>query len=164
MKDVAFMGPSSTKGATIARRRRPAMKVIVFQCPWGTWSTNRMPREQRPRSRTMAVLVEVSSINTSRAGSNMPCSRIQSRRARTTSARCCSAAHRLFFEADIMPLEEPPHRAAAAGDPTFAHYHNDLIQRQIRLLGDQPQQNVRVRLQRRDAAPARLGRNASGLV
>ena len=33
MKDVAFMGPSSTKGATIARRRRPAMKVIVFQCP-----------------------------------------------------------------------------------------------------------------------------------
>ena len=34
------MGPSSTKGATIARRRRPAMKVIVFQCPCGTWSVS----------------------------------------------------------------------------------------------------------------------------
>ena len=40
-----------------------------------------MPRGQRPRSRTMAVLVEVSSMNTRRAGSNMPCSRIQRRRA-----------------------------------------------------------------------------------
>ena len=31
------------------------------------------------------------------AGSSMPCSRIQRRRARATSARCCSAARRLFF-------------------------------------------------------------------
>jgi len=121
MKAVAFIGPSSTKGATIPRRRRPAMKVIVFQCPCGTWSINRMPRGQRPRSRTMAVLVEVSSINTSRAGSNMPCSRIQRRRARATSARSCSAARRLFFEADIVSLEQPPDRTAAAGDPSLAH-------------------------------------------
>ena len=34
-----------------------------------------------------AVLAEVSSMNTSRAGSNMPCSCIQRRRARATSAR-----------------------------------------------------------------------------
>ena len=61
-----------------------------------------------------------------------------------------------------MPLEEPPNRAAAADDPAFAHHRNDFIQRQIRLLGNQPQQNGRVRLQRRDAASARLGRNASG--
>src|ERR1700676_4824009 len=146
MKDVAFIGPSSTKGATIARRRRPAMKVLVLQCPCVTWSVNGVPHRHLPRSRTMAVLVEVSSINTSRAGSNMPCPRIQSRRARTTSARCCSAARRLFFEADIVPIEEPPHRAAAARDPALAHYRNDLIQRQIRLLGNQPQQKVRVRL------------------
>src|ERR1700693_6381090 len=68
MKAVAFIGPSSTKGAIIPRRRRPATKVIVFQCPCGTWSVNRMRRGQRPRSRTMAVLVEVSSINNSMAG------------------------------------------------------------------------------------------------
>ena len=63
-----------------------------------------------------------------------------------------------------MPLEEPPNRAAAAGDPALAHDRNDFIQRQIRLLGNQPQQNGRVRLQRRDAASARLGRNASRFV
>ena len=32
---VAFMGPSSTKGATTARLRRPATKVMVFQWPCG---------------------------------------------------------------------------------------------------------------------------------
>src|SRR6476646_8858338 len=123
-----------------------------------------MPRGQRPRSRTMAVLVEVSSMNTSRAGSNMPCSRIQRRRARATSARFCSAACRLFFEADRVPLEEAPHRAAAAGDPSLAHRRDDLIQRQIRSVGNQHQQKVRVRLQGRDAAPARLGGYTSGFL
>ena len=43
------------------------------------------------------VLTAVSSINTNRAGSSMPCSRIQRRRARATSARCRSAACRLFL-------------------------------------------------------------------
>ena len=61
---------------------------------------------------------------------------------------------RSFFEADIVPLEEPPNRDAAAGDPPLVHRRDDLIQRQIRLLGNQRQQNVRVRLQRRDAASA----------
>ena len=42
-------------------------------------------RGQRPLTRTMFVLVAVSSINTSRAGSSMPCSRIQRRRARATT-------------------------------------------------------------------------------
>jgi hypothetical protein len=79
---------------------------------------NRCPRGQRPRSRTMLVEVAVSSRNTSRAGSNMPCSRIQRRRARATSARSCSAA--LFFEADLVALKEAPLRAATAGDPLRA--------------------------------------------
>ena len=103
-------------------------------------------------------------MNTSRAGSNMPCSRIQRRRARATSARFCSAACRLFFEADRVPLEEAPHRAAAAGDPSLAHRRDDLIQRQIRLVGNQHQQKVRVCLQGRDAAPARLGGYTSGFL
>src|ERR1700693_5654831 len=137
---------------------------MVFKCPCGTRPINRSPREQRPRSRTMAVLVEVSSINTSRAGSNMPCSRIQRRRARATSDRSCSAARRLFFEADIVSLEEPPDRTTAAGDPSLAQRRDNLIQRQIWLLGNQRQQQVRVLLQRRDAASARLGRDASGFV
>ncbi len=40
--------------------------------------------------------------NTSRAGSNMPCSRIQRRRARATSARSCSAARRHGADQDCQ--------------------------------------------------------------
>src|SRR3954465_13158231 len=76
--------------------RKPATKVIVFQCPCGTDAINRSPRGQRPLSRTMFVLVAVSSINTSLAGSSMPCSRIQRRRARATSAPFLPAPRSVF--------------------------------------------------------------------
>src|SRR5262245_21041943 len=103
-------------------------------------------------------------MNTSRAGSNMPCSRIDRRRARATSARFCSAAYRVFFEADVAASEQPPHRAAAACDPAFAHRRDDLVQRQLRLVGNQTQQKLRVLLKRRDAAAAWLCCNAAGLL
>jgi hypothetical protein len=35
-----------------------------------------------------------------------------------------------------MSLEKPPDRSAAAGDSSLTHRGHDLIQRQIRLLGD----------------------------
>src|ERR1700674_1281634 len=142
------MAPSSTNGATIPRCRRPATKVIVFQCPCGAYPISRSPRGQRPRSRTMLVLVQVSSINTSRAGSNMPCACIQRRRARTTSARCCSAACKVFFKADVAPIEEPPNRGAAALDSSFLRRRDDLVQRQVWLLGNQTQQEFCVIFQR----------------
>ncbi len=69
---------------------------LLHPCPCGTDAISRSPRRQRPLSRTMFVLVAVSSINTSRAGSSMPCSRTQRRGARATSARFCSAAWGLF--------------------------------------------------------------------
>ena len=62
-----FIAPSITKGATMPSWRKPATKVIVFQCPCGTDATSRSPRGQRPLGRTMFVLVALSSINTSRA-------------------------------------------------------------------------------------------------
>ena len=49
----------------------------------------------------MLVLVHVSSTNTSCAGSNMPCCRIQRWRARVISARFCSAAYKVFFKANV---------------------------------------------------------------
>src|SRR5262245_46384335 len=103
-------------------------------------------------------------MNTSRAGSNMPCSRIDRRRARATSARFCSAAYRVFFEADVAASEQPPHRAAAASDPAFAHRRDDLVQRQLRLVGNQTQQKLCVLLQRRGAATTWLCRNAASLL
>jgi hypothetical protein len=65
-----FIGWSMTNGAVTAPQRSPATKVVIFQCPCGTRPTSRLPRGARPRVRTILVLVPVSSMNTSRAGSS----------------------------------------------------------------------------------------------
>src|SRR3974377_2099891 len=103
-----FIAPSSTNGATIPSCRKPATKVIVFQCPCGTAATSRWPRGQRPLSRTMFVLVAVSSINTSRAGSSKPCSRIQRRRGRGTSAPLFFPPGRHFFLSYNFVVQKKP--------------------------------------------------------
>src|ERR1700742_2690844 len=133
------MAPSTTMGAIILLWRRAATKVIVSHLPSGTAPITRTPRGARPLSLAMFVLTAVSSRNTSRAGSSIPCSRIQRRRARATSARCRSAACRTFFERDVVSLEKPPERAAAGFDPSLAQLCNDLHQSQVRLLGNQSQ-------------------------
>src|SRR6516165_11549098 len=102
-------------------------------------------------------------MNTSRAGSNMPCWRIHRRRARTTSPRLCSSAYRVFFEADVVSFVEPPHCGPTADDPGLRHRRDDFVQRQIGLLDDQIKQKFRVLLQRRDAAATWFGRNTSCL-
>src|SRR4029077_6995170 len=152
------MAPSITMGAVILLWRKAATKVMVSHFPSGTVPITRTPRGARPLSRTMLVLTAVSSINTSRARSSMPCSRIQRRRARATSARCRSAACRLFFERDGVSIEKPPERTAAGANPLFAQPGNDLYQGEIRLFGDQRQDPRRELLQRRNASAARLRR------
>ena len=102
-------------------------------------------------------------MNTSRAGSNRPCSRIHRRRARTTSARLCSSAYRVFFEADVVSFVEPPHCGPTADDPGLRHRHDDFVQRQIGLLDDQTKQKFGVLFQRRDAAATWFRRNTSCL-
>src|SRR6516164_4743364 len=111
------MAPSTTIGAIILLWRRAATKVIVSQFPSGTMPITRTPDAALPLSRAMLVLTAVSSINTSRAGSRKPCSRIQRRRARATSARWRSAACRLFFKGDVVSIEKTPKRATAGLDP-----------------------------------------------
>src|SRR5262249_8871040 len=95
---------------------------------------------------------------------NIPCLRIQRRRSRATSARFCSAAYKVFFEADVASIEEPPNRTTAARHSPLPHRRNHLVQRQIRLPGNQTQQKPHMFLQRRCAAATRLCRNASGLL
>ena len=63
-----------------------------------------------------------------------------------------------------LALKKAPHGAAAARDPLLAHGRNDLVQGQIRLLGNQTQQPVRVLLQRRNTASAGLCSGASSFV
>src|SRR6266513_896823 len=137
---------------------------MVFRCPCGTDPISRSPREQRPLIRTMLVLVAVSSINTNRAGLSIPCSLIQRRRPRATSGRSCSAARRLFFDSYIMSLEKSPDGGAAARDSALVHRGDHLVQGQIRLLGYQSQQPIRVLLQRRRTPSARLCPGASSLA
>jgi hypothetical protein len=138
--------------------------VIVFQCPCGIDATSRSPRGQRPLSRTIFVLVAVSSINTSRAGSSMPCSRIQRRRARATSARVCSAACRLFFKADIMSIEETLEGASTAGDALLRHGSEDLLKGQIGLFGNQSQKPIRVLFERRSVPSTPFGFRTPGIA
>src|SRR6187399_3060912 len=150
-------------GARMPLRRSAATKVMVFQCPCGTRPIRRSPRRQRPLSRTILVLAAVSSTNTRCAGSNMPCSRIQRRRARATSERSCSAARRLFFESNLVTLEETPDRRAAARNLVLAHYQNYFVQCQVTLLLNQTQQKSHMLLQPRDASAPRFGRAAARL-
>jgi hypothetical protein len=116
---------------TQTRHQRDGLPVPMWNRPDQSFTTG-----QRPLSRTMLVLLAVSSMNTSRAGFSMSCAFLQRRRARATSGRCCSAACRAFFIGEIMSLGKPPDRSAAAGDVSLTHRGHDLVQRQIRLRGD----------------------------
>src|SRR3974390_1992773 len=142
------MGPLMTIGATMPVWRRPAMNVNVFQCPMGGSAPTRAPQGPPPLSRTMLVVSAVSSIKTSRAVSSQPCSRIQRRRARATSARFRSSARRLFFESDAMAIEKARQRASAPGDASLAQCRHEFIQRQVRLVSDQDKDLLRILLQR----------------
>src|SRR6516165_1931621 len=150
------MAPSTTIGAIILLWRRAATKVIVSHLPSGTEPITRTPRGARPLSLAMFVLTAVSSMNTRRAGSSIPCSRIHRRRARATSARCRSTACRAFFESDVVSVEKTPKRAAAGFDPSLAQFCSRFYQGQVRLLGNQIQNLGRELFQRRDAPAARL--------
>src|SRR6516165_9070506 len=117
----------------------------------GTSANSRSPRGFQPFRRTILVVIAVSSMNTRRVVSSQPCSRIQRRRARATSARLRSAARRLFFEGDAMASEKARKRAAASGDTSPMQDRNDLIQRKVPLLADQGEDLLRIFLQRRSA-------------
>src|SRR6476620_6398448 len=149
------MAPLITIGATIPVWRRPAINVTVSQCPMGASANTRSPRGLQPSRRTMLVVTAVSSINTRRAVSSQPCSRIQRRRARATSARLRSAACRLFFEGDAMASKKSRQRAAAHWDAPLVQCRSDLIQREVGMRADQGADLLRIPLQRRSAPSTR---------
>src|SRR5215468_11007053 len=145
------MAPLMTIGATMPVRRRPAINVTVSQRPMGASATSRSPQGLQPLRRTILVVIAVSSINTRRVVSSQPCSRIQRRRARATSARLRSSARRLFFKRKAMASEETRQCAAACRDPSLTQYRNELIQRKVPLLADKVENLLRILLQRRRA-------------
>src|SRR6202051_465929 len=151
------MAPSTTIGAIILLWRKAATKVIVFHDPSGTVPITLSPFGARPLSRAKFVLTAVSSINTNRAGSSIPCSRIQRRRARATSARCRSAACRLFIKGDSVAIEKTPERATACSNPSLAQLRDGLHQSQVWLLGNPIKYHLRTLFQRRNTPPRGFG-------
>src|SRR5271166_5976299 len=141
------MAPLISIGATTPVWRSPAINVTVSQCPIGASLTKRSPRGFQPLSRSMLVVTAVSSINTRWAGSRKPCSRIQRRRARATSARLRSAACRLFFDGNAMTGEEAGQRATTSWDSPLVKRRNNLIERKIPLRADEGEDLPRVLLQ-----------------
>ena len=103
----------------------------------------------------MLVVTAVSSINTRWAGSRKPCSRIQRRRARATSARLRSAARRLFFDGDAMTGEEAGQRATTSWDLPLVKRRNNLIECKIALRADECENLPRMLLQARSTPSAR---------
>ena len=151
-------------GAVILSCRIAAMKVIVFQAPSGTRPTTLIPRGARPLSRTMLVVTAVSSRNTSLAGSSRPCSRIQRRRARATSARSRSAACRLFFKGDPVPVKKARQRAAAGSNAMPSELCSSFYQGQVRLTRNHRHDAFRPVFEWRNAAAARLRRDAPTFI
>src|ERR1700745_1365760 len=104
------------------------------------------------------MLAPASPKNPSRVVSRKPCCRSQRRRARATSARCCSAARRLFFERDVMAIQKPPERTAAARNPPLWHRRKKLVHCSIRLLVNESKDAIGIVFQNRAAAAPRFRR------
>src|SRR6476659_437226 len=99
-----------SQGASMRSWRREATKVMVFQWPWGTLATSLSPRGAQPRSDSMLVFAHVSSMNTRRLGSIPLWRFVHWARRRATSGRSRSLATTVFFEAELLGVNEIPHR------------------------------------------------------
>src|SRR5680860_1528040 len=80
----------------------------------------------------MLVLIQVSSMKTSLRGSSCPMKPFQRRRLRATSARLCSMANSVFFEAEALALKEMPHRIVRDKNISCAQPTLQAMQRQMR--------------------------------
>src|SRR5512145_461665 len=104
-------------------------------------------------------------MKTRRGVRSLGCSAFSAARPAATSGRSCSAACSVFFEGDVVTVEEAPDRADA-GLLLFlrAQPRADLLKRQVWLRHGQLDEPLLVLLQRRAAVTcARLGIDASRL-
>jgi hypothetical protein len=84
---------------------------MVFQWPWGTFATSLSPLGAQPRSGSMLVFVQVSSMKTKRLGSIRLWRFLHCSRRRAISGRSRSLATTVFFEAELLGVNEIPHRS-----------------------------------------------------
>jgi hypothetical protein len=140
------IAPSRNSGALTAPTRRPALQVVVFQCPCGTEATQRSPTGARPRVRVMVVETPVSSRNTSCVTSSAGWCAGHSARSAFTSSRSCSLACRVFFKAHPPRVELMPERRGFYPYAVCPQAFADLGTRQVCSLFDpRPDVGVPVR-------------------
>src|SRR5215510_11318402 len=72
-------------------------------------------------------------------GSSRGCSRFHFVRALRTSSRSCSVACRLFFESNVVTVEEAPDGTAAHRNSACTQPAANFFQRQVGFFRDQPQ-------------------------
>jgi len=132
--------------------------VSVLQWPCGAKLRRRLPLGPHPRSGAMLVLIQVSSMKTSRSGSSLACKDRQRCRRRAISARPCSRANRVFFEPQSFAEEELPYRIVRHPYPTRRQLRFQAMQRQVGYLADAFHDERPVRLQNPLAVPAHLAR------
>src|ERR1700691_4857701 len=113
--------------------RKAAMKVMVCQRTCGTLALMRCPRSAQPRSGAILVLVQVSSMNTSRVGSIRSLYLAHCARRRATSGRSCSAAISVFFVSELLSVDELPHRAVIDLEATLGEFGHQPAHGKIRL-------------------------------
>src|ERR1700726_3794806 len=80
----------------------------------------------------MLVLVQVSSIKTSRSGSMGFCSFARGARRRATSGRSRSPATTVFFKTQLLGMDELPDRAVIDLQPAFGEFGDKPAQGEVR--------------------------------
>lgn len=138
-------GPSITIGASSPKSRRPAMKGVALQWPWGMPARRHSPRGARPRSRAILVLSPFGAAREPMARSRLTVDEDQALRGRDpaaprTSSRGPSGHRRgparsrgqTFFEHPAVAPEEPVHRRGGETPPLLAlEAHGDLGERDV---------------------------------
>src|SRR5215831_12823379 len=127
------MGPSRSHGASIRSCRNAARKVVVFQRRCGTLAVSLRPRGAHPRSGAILVLVHVSSMKTRRSGSMRARYFVHCARRLATSGRSRSPATTLFFEAELLGMDELPYRTVVNLQPALSKLGDQAAQGEVSL-------------------------------
>ena len=114
----------------------------------------------------MLVEAQVSSMNTSRAGSRSSCPSNQASRRVKTSGRSCSAACADFFPCYLPAREEAPQRTDADANPALGQLRLQFVRRHVRHRLDQPEDQIGMSLDltRSFVSALRKGQRLSGLA
>src|SRR5947208_14342700 len=104
----------------------------------------------------MLVLIQVSSMNTRRFGSRRSCKLRQRCRRRATSARPCSRANSVFFEAETFAPQEGPYRIVRDFHASRGKFVLQPVQREMWRLPDPLHDECPMRLQNRLTVTAHL--------